>query len=333
MRNIIPSLALFSCLLFSCVPGKKYQETLSKQKKCEEEADRLKTSNRELETELAESKARMRNLQSKLGHLENDTTSNGRAFRMLNTNYEKLTDTYELLLQKNRDLLAGNVAETGRLSGQLQVTMDQLREKEEALKKLERDLDLKQKNLDKLNEELQARENRVNELEAILKKKDDAVNELRRKVSQALLGFEGNGLTIEQKNGKVYVSLDEKLLFASGSTKVEANGIEALKKLAKVLEQNSDINVLIEGHTDDVPMSGSGAIKDNWDLSVIRATSIVKIITQNSKVDPKRLLAAGRGEFMPVDNSGTSDARRKNRRTEIILSPKLDELLQLLENN
>jgi chemotaxis protein MotB len=127
--------------------------------------------------------------------------------------------------------------------------------------------------------------------------------------------------------------MDENLLFASGSTMVEAKGVEALIKVAKVLEQNTDINILIEGHTDDVPMAGKGEIKDNWDLSVMRATSIVKIITKNSNINPRRLTAAGRGEYSPIDTDKTIEARKKNRRTEIILTPKLDELFKVLESN
>jgi chemotaxis protein MotB len=173
---------------------------------------------------------------------------------------------------------------------------------------------------------------RVNELENILAEKERVVNDLRDKVATALFGFENNGLTIEIKNGKVYVSLDESLLFASGSWSVNAKGRDALIKLAKVLETNEDVNVLIEGHTDNVPFRGSGQVKDNWDLSVMRATAIVKIIVENSRVDPSRLLAAGRSEYHPVDNTNTAQGRAKNRRTEIILTPKLDELFQLLEN-
>jgi chemotaxis protein MotB len=333
MKKLFFTACLVSVGMLSCVPGKKYQETLNKQKQCEEENDRLRGSNKDLETELTENKALIRDIQKKIAQLEGDTASRGSSLRFLTANYDKLNETYELLLQKNKELLAGSAAETSKLSNQLQTTMEQLQKKEDALKIMERELALKQTNLEKLGNELQSREKRVDELESILRKKDEAVNDLKRKVSAALLGFEGNGLSVDQKNGKVYVSLEEQLLFASGSTKVEAKGVEALKNLAKVLEQNPDINVLIEGHTDDVPMSGSGAIKDNWDLSVLRATSIVKILSQNSTVSPMRLLAAGRGEFMPVDPAKTPEARRKNRRTEIILSPKLDELLQLLENN
>ena len=167
----------------------------------------------------------------------------------------------------------------------------------------------------------------------ILKKKDQAAADLRKKLSDALIGFENKGLTITQKNGKVYVSLDESLLFASGKTNVEAKGVEALKHVAKVLEQNADINVMVEGHTDDVAMKGTGDIKDNWDLSVMRATSVTKILLGSAKIDGKRITSAGRGEYFPLENAKTPEARKKNRRTEIILTPKLDELLKVLGSN
>ena len=129
----------------------------------------------------------------------------------------------------------------------------------------------------------------------------------------------------------MYVSTDESLLFASGKTNVEPKGIEALKHVAKVLEQNPDISVMVEGHTDDVPMKGAGEIKDNWDLSVMRATSVTKIMLSNARISPDRIISAGRGEFVPLDKSKTPEARKKNRRTEIILTPRLDELLKALE--
>jgi chemotaxis protein MotB len=333
MKKALLSAVIISSVLFSCVPARKFEETKAKAKSCEEELAQTKNLNREMETDLNENKAQIRELAKKVDKLEADTAMTGNSYRLLTKNYDKLNETYELLLQKNKELLAGSAAESAKLASQLQVTQDQLQKKEDALKIMERELDIKKQNLDNLNAELKNREERVNELESILRKKEEAVKDLRQKVANALIGFEGKGLTIEQKNGKVYVSLEEQLLFASGSIKVEARGVQALKDLAKVLEQNPDINVLIEGHTDDVPMSGSGAIRDNWDLSVLRATSIVKIILSNSKVESNRIVAAGRGEFMPIDPAKTPEARRKNRRTEIILTPKLDELLKLLENN
>ena len=213
---------------------------------------------------------------------------------------------------------------------QLQKTQVDLQSQEDALRALESSLLKKETDLKKLTADLASREKRVNELESMINKKDELLSALKKKVKEALLGFENNGLTIEQKNGKVYVSLDESLLFASGSYDVGAKGTDVLKKLAKVLENNTDIDVVVEGHTDNVPLKSSGDIQDNWDLSVKRATSVVKIITNNSKTNPKRLTAAGRGEYLPLDLSNSVDGRKKNRRIEVILTPKLDELFKLL---
>jgi chemotaxis protein MotB len=317
----------------SCVPQRLMEEEQAKRKTCDEELSKLKVSAQDCETNYAEAKKTISDNQREIDNLKKDTSMTGNAYRMLNSKFDKLNQINEQLLDKYNKLLEGNVADTKKLSGELQLTQEQLLRKQDELKRLSDELNAKKSSLDELTAELKKREARVAELEGILKSKDEASNELKKKLSDALLGFEGKGLTITQKNGKVYVSMDESLLFASGSTAVEAKGIEALKKVAKVLEQNADINVMIEGHTDDVPMTGKGDIKDNWDLSVMRATSIVKIITKNSTVDPRRLTAAGRGEYFPIDPAKTADARKKNRRTEIILTPKLDELLKVLETN
>lgn len=173
---------------------------------------------------------------------------------------------------------------------------------------------------------------RLIELEDALRKKDAAVAELKRKVSEALLGFEKDGLSVTIKNGKVYVSVEDKLLFQSGSWEVGENGKSALRKLANVIAKNEDINIMVEGHTDNVPYIGNSFIKDNWDLSVKRSTAIIRIILENSAVDPKRLIAAGRSKYVPLSTDNSSYARSKNRRTEIILSPKLDEVFKMLEN-
>jgi chemotaxis protein MotB len=174
---------------------------------------------------------------------------------------------------------------------------------------------------------------RLEELERLLSAKDSSVKALRNSVEKAMVGFKDKGLSIETKNGKVYVMLEERLLFASASTEVDPKGVEALRELGKVLEKNPDINVLIEGHTDNVPMHGAGEIKDNWDLSVMRATSVVKIILANSKANPAHLTPAGRSEFAPNDKSNTVEGRKKNRRIEVILTPKLDEIFKVLETN
>jgi chemotaxis protein MotB len=181
-------------------------------------------------------------------------------------------------------------------------------------------------------EELMEREKRLAELEAIIHSQDSLVNALNDVVKRALLAFKSDELTVEMKNGKVYVSLSDKLLFKSGSAAVEEKGQDALRKLAEVLNKNNDIDVLIEGHTDNVPIK-TDRYPDNWSLSTDRALSIVRLLSDNYKVNPKRLEAAGRGEYYPKATNETAEARAKNRRTEIILSPKLDELYKLIEKN
>jgi len=327
------AIALITFSIFSCVPQRKLEEEQSKRKSCESELATLKSSSEGCAANYTEAKQKIAEQEKAISGLTKDTAILGTSYRSLTSKYDKLNQINEQLLDKYNRLLDGNIADTKKLSGELQGTQEQLLKKQDELRALESQLNGQKKNLDELSAELKKREARVNELESALKKKDEASNELKKKLSDALLGFEGKGLTITQKNGKVYVSMDESLLFASGSTVVEAKGADALKKLAKVLDQNNDINILVEGHTDDVPMAGKGEIKDNWDLSVMRATSIVKIITKNSNVDQKRLTAAGRGEYLPIDTAKTSEARKKNRRTEIILTPNLDELFKVLETN
>jgi len=320
-------------VLFSCVPARKYEELKSKQTACFEENNTLKSQNQELEEKNKELFASTEKMRKEKEGMEHEIKVLEKSLDQMTKNYDNVNATYQLLLDKNNELLAGNKSATEQLMKQLQKTQEELQAQEDALRALEGTLQKKETTLNKLTEELHAREKRVNELESLISRQDSMVNALKNKVKEALLGFENNGLTIEQKNGKVYVSLDESLLFASGSYSVGERGIDALKKLAKVLEQNQEINVLVEGHTDNVPLKGSGDIKDNWDLSVKRATSVVKIITENSKTNPKRLTAAGRGEYFPLDLTNTPEGRKKNRRIEVILTPKLDELFELLETN
>ena len=319
--------------LFSCVPARKYEELKAKQEACRDENSALKTLNQDLEEKNKELTSSVEELNKKKAILEQDLALLDKSYNQMKTNYDNINETYQLLLDKNKELLAGNKSATAKLMSQLQKTQEELQAQEDALRTLEGSLTKKEAALNQLNTELAAREKRVNELEAIIAKQDSAVSALKNKVKAALLGFENNGLTIEQKNGKVYVSLDESLLFASGKYDVGGKGITVLKKLAKVLEQSPDIDVLVEGHTDNVPMKSQGAIADNWDLSVKRATSVVKIMTKNSTVNPKRLTAAGRGEYSPLDLSNTKEGRKKNRRIVVILTPKLDELFKLLESN
>jgi chemotaxis protein MotB len=181
-----------------------------------------------------------------------------------------------------------------------------------------------------LSSDLQKREARLKEVEDILHKQDAASQALKDKLQQALLGFQQNGLTVDIRNGKVYVSLTDKLLFPSGSIVIDDKGKQALQQLAGVLNKEIDINIAVEGHTDDNKVINLGQIKDNWDLSVMRATSVTRYLTEVEKVDPHRLTATGKSQYQPVDPATTPEARAKNRRIEIVLTPKLDELYNLI---
>lgn len=182
-----------------------------------------------------------------------------------------------------------------------------------------------------LSSDLQKREQRLREVEDALKKRDAATNALKDKLQQALLGFQQSGLTVDIRDGKVYVSLADKLLFPSGSIVIDEHGKQALQQLAAVLNKEADINIAVEGHTDIKKVINLGQIKDNWDLSVLRATSVTRYLTDVQKVDPKRLTATGKSEYQPIDPGTTPDALAKNRRIEIVLSPKLDELYNLIK--
>jgi chemotaxis protein MotB len=339
IRNFFGLLIILSFTVISCIPARLHEDVKVAKEKCETEITSVRSEIELLRAREKELNVRIDVLEKANKGLSGDTASLGLALTRLKSNYDKLNETYDLLLEKNSQLLRGKDDDNRKLMGQFQLTQEELLKKEERLRDSERDLENKRKDLEQLSADLdnsrkaiELKELKVAELEAILARKDSVVKALREKVTNALLGFQGKGLAISQKNGKVYVSLDESLLFASGSITVDSKGQEAIRNLAKVLEKDKDINVLIEGHTDNVPIK-SAAIKDNWDLSVMRATAIVRIITSSSSIDPIRLTAAGKGEFYPIDPANTPEARRKNRRTEIILTPQLDELFKIIEGN
>ncbi len=330
MRNYIIILIL---TVSSCVPAQQFREVSEKSNKLDTERNQLMAENERLTVENTEMKANRSLFEQEKTRFVKDSLKRYEEMEKLQSDLKGLHKKHTELQAANEALLQGSARETRRLLNQLQSTQEDLQKKENRLRELEQTLSGERKDLNRLSSELEARNARMAELESILNRKDSAVNALREIVSKALYGFEGQGLTVELKNGKVYVSLEEQLLFRSGSTEVDARGVDALKRLARVLEQNPDINIMIEGHTDDVPIRRGAAIKDNWDLSVMRATSIVRILLNGTRIDPIRLTAAGHAEFLPVDPARTPEARRKNRRTEIILTPKLDELFRILESN
>lgn len=284
----------FLTITTACVTAKKYNGLESDYYGLKNQNDNLKVSLDEKTTDLNQMTAEKERLEKELEELKNE-----------NAELNKKQEEYLDLQKKVKNSSQKEIAEL----------LSKIRKNEE---------------------ELALRNKKLTELQTALNKNEESVNELRKKMSGALLGFEGKGLRVHQQNGKVYVSMDEKLLFQSGSYEIETPGKKALTEIAKVLEANPDINILIEGHTDNVRYVGSGTggtLVDNWDLSVKRATTVLRALLKDGNIDPSRVTAAGRGEFAPLDTNDTKEGRQRNRRTEIILTPKLDELFKILQTN
>ena len=234
------------------------------------------------------------------------------------SNLEALKASYKALEENSSASIAANSKKNRELLAQLEAKELALASESERLNTLKR--------------ELESRSKRVAELENVIAAKDANMRALKDAISKALTNFEGKGLTVEQRNGKVYVSMENKLLFQSGSWSVGTEGRKAVQQLGSVLAENPDIAILIEGHTDDDPYTGNGQLSGNWDLSTKRATAIVNILRENNSISPENLTAAGRGEFAPIASNETVEGKAKNRRIEVILTPKLDEISKLLND-
>ncbi|MBN2348897.1 MAG: OmpA family protein [Bacteroidales bacterium] len=242
--------------------------------------------------------------------LKNSLSELTDAHNDLTARFNDLTIKENALQEEYNNLIDKNLSQTDQFNKALQAKTEELNNKEKLLSE---------------------REKALEEMQSTIARQDSITRRLNSILRNALLGFNSDELSVEIINGKVYVSLSDKLLFQSGSSTVEGKGKEALKVLADVLNKNADIDILVEGHTDNVPIK-TAVYKDNWDLSVARATSIVRILTLDYKIEPTRITASGRGEYFPKANNDTAEGRARNRRTEIILSPKLEEIMQLLKD-
>ena len=323
MKNLFSLLPFFIVLLLlsACVPAKKYKDLLEREKVCSEELAKFKKSSGEYESLSKDLQIKFANASRDLSKLIQDTTALGSKYRLLLRDYNIIDGEYKSL-QKSFDKLKNlSARETAELQNQLEAKNNELQIKEDALLKLDQELKEKQRLLIE-------REKRVNELEEAIRKKEAAVQLLKAKVANALRGFENQGLSVVQKNGKIYVSLEAKLLFKSGSTFVEEEGVRALVELGKALESEKDLEIIVEGHTDTDKLNSSTSPKNNWELSVLRATSVVQILLNNSSMTPSQIMAGGRGEFLPIDESD----KAKNRRIEVIISPNLNELFEIISN-
>jgi chemotaxis protein MotB len=303
-------------LTTSCVSKKVYTDLENKYADLKKENRQLSDENTTLSKDKNALDLKSKDLQTQLDKLKAERDKLSADYAATKNSLDALKKSYAALENDSSSALDANVKKNRELLAQLEA-------KEKALA-------AEQERLNKLSAELKERSARVDELEGIMAAQDASLKALKDKLSKALNSFEGKGLTVRQENGKVYVSMENKLLFGSGSWVVGTEGKKAVVEVAKVLADNPDIAVLIEGHTDNVPYAGSGQILDNWDLSTKRATAIVNIIKENKSVDPKNLTAAGRSEYAPIAPNTTAEGKSKNRRIEIILTPKLDEISKLL---
>jgi len=314
MKKIV-LIVLTLSLATSCVTKRVYTELEEKYNNLRDNNSNLFGENQDLIDKKKELETSAKTLQDEIDKLSTASTKLKEEVDRLDAKKSKLEQEYEELSQMSASQLSEKEKQNRELLLQLQEKETQLANESRRLEKLQSDLDTRSK--------------RVDELEGLIAAKEAKMQQLKDAVSAALQGFEGKGLTVERKNGKVYVSMENKLLFSSGSWAIGSQGRSAASNLAVVLRQNSDIDVLIEGHTDNVPYSGKGTVTDNWDLSTKRATAVARVLIANN-VSPKQITAAGRSKYLPTASNSTVSGKAKNRRIEIILAPNLDAINALL---
>ena len=305
-------------LTTSCVSKKIYQDLESKYADLKKERNALADENEDLMTQKNQLELDKTNLQTELDKTKAERDKLANDYAATKKNLDNLKSSYAALEKNSNDALESNMKKNRELLAELEA-------KQKAL-------NAEQDRLNKLKTDLEASSTRLAELEKMMADKEAAMNKLKESLSKALNAFEGKGLSVEHRNGKVYVSMENKLLFESGSWTVGTEGKKAVKALGNVLAENPEISVLIEGHTDNDKIVGTigGGVENNWDLSTKRATAIVNILSENKGIDKKNLTAAGRSEFAPLAGNETAEGKAKNRRIEIILTPKLDEISKLM---
>jgi len=311
---------LVLALSTSCVSKKIYNDLENKfadlkkeNRKLSDDNEALNKAKNQLEIDGAKLKADYDKLKAERDKLQADYAATDKSLKSLQASYNALE-------KDSNDALSSNINKNRELLAQLEAKEKSLAAEQDRLNKLKADLDASSK--------------RLSELESYIAAKDASMKKLKETLMKSLKAFDGKGLTVHEKDGKVYVSMENKLLFQTGSWAVNAEGRTAVVEVGKVLAQNPDLSILIEGHTDDDKITGNlgGGIENNWDLSTKRATAIVNILSENKGVNKQNLTAAGRGEFAPLMSNDTQEGKAKNRRIEIILTPKLDEISKMLND-
>ncbi len=310
MKKILLSLIILTSLS-ACVSSKKYQDLDDQYIKARSENVELKDQLDSLSNKQLKCQSALSRLQIQYDNMKNKYDILDKLFKVKDNAYKKLQASYDALSQSSNQTLAYEAEKSKKLLDSLQ---------------------FKQKQLAQERAELDQRSKKIEQLESLMAQKDAKLNNLKGSLNRALNKFKGKGLKVTEKDGKIYISMENKLLFDSGSWRVKPNGKDAIKTIANILSINPDVEIMIEGHTDNIPYRSKGAIQDNWDLSVKRATSVVRQLMKNKNIDPKRLIPAGRSKYMPVADNKTAAGRAKNRRIEVILTPRLDEIMKLLNN-
>lgn len=305
-------------LTTSCVSKKIYQDLENKYADLKKEHNALSDENTTLKTDKNQLELDKSNLQTELDKTKAERDKLASDYASTKKSLDNLKSSYAALEKDSNAALEANINKNRQLLAELEAKQKALTAEQDRLNKLKKDLEVSS--------------TRLAELEKMMADKEAALKKLKETLSKSLKAFEGKGLTIENRNGKIYVSMENKLLFESGSWTVGAEGKKAVDLVGKVLGDNPDISVLIEGHTDDDKITGTigGGVENNWDLSTKRATAIVNILSQNKAIDKRNLTAAGRGEYAPLMSNETAEGKAKNRRIEIILTPKLDEISKML---
>lgn len=332
MRVII---FLFGILFIqqACVPSRVAEDLRSERDSLREVLEQAQAHNKSLEKANDSLKELLAAKNKQIRNLKQDTGVMSRNIKKLKRLNDNLNETYEKVISNKEEIISDKAEKTQQLLDDLNSMKDDLEEKEKALSEKEKSLQTKKQELDSLRANLEQRQKRVKELESVLHQKDSTLNALKKTVSDALISLKSSGLSVEMKNSKVYISLEEKLLFASGKYKLDQQGKDALDKISKVLKNNPNVNIMVEGHTDDQKVRPGSEMADNWELSVLRATEVVRYLTQEGGVDPERLIASGRGPHSPVVANDSPENRKKNRRTELILTPEMDKLFDILKTN
>lgn len=316
--------------LTSCVSAGKYDEMEAAKLQQERRADSLQMIVHDLLATVTRLDANIAERAADTIELHSTLHRQSRQIDSLLSLLTDMTDRMTMLTGNYNQLKANTTREAQKLLNNLEQAQQELRDKQQQQREAASQLKIKDSALTKAQHDIRTREQRLKDVEQKLQAREQTLVQLRNKISDALTGFKEGDLAVEKKNGRILISLSNRLLFASGSAEIEKNGKQALRQVAVALNKQTDVSIMVEGHTDDAKVQNLGAIKDNWDLSVLRSTEVIRFLTQECKVDPRRITASGRAEYAPAIEGSTPEIRAKNRRTEIIITPKLEELMEAM---